>query len=140
MKFSLSTLQLLVALVAFSVTSPVKAQESIAITEFMNEPRGTQSLTEWIELYNFGASTVNLTGWNLKDDDTDNATLPNTSIPAGGFLILARNKAQFEADWLAGFPSSQVVQWVPSGATTTFALSASADEIILRNAALVFVR
>jgi hypothetical protein len=49
------------------------------------------SESDWIELYNTGAETVNLTGWSLTDD----AEKPRkwyfpagSSIPAGGYLIV----------------------------------------------------
>src|SRR4051812_32735308 len=51
---------------------------------------------DWVELYNAGSTTVDVSGWKLLDND--NAHVPyvipaGTSIVAGGFLVL--EEAQF---------------------------------------------
>ena len=48
---------------------------------------------EWIELYNPGSASVNISGWNLKSADGDpNIIIPNgVSIPAGGYYLLERD-------------------------------------------------
>jgi uncharacterized repeat protein (TIGR01451 family) len=48
---------------------------------------------EWIELYNPGSASVNISGWNLKAADGDpNIVIPNgISIPAGGYYLLERD-------------------------------------------------
>lgn len=102
----------------------------IAITEWISNPVGTTDNTdEWIEIYNYGTTAVDIQNWRLKDEDTNNSRITNSSliIPAGGYLILARNKPTFEAQWLNGCASDQVVQ-------VGFGLANKADEIILEDA------
>lgn len=62
---------------------------------------GTSEFDDWIEIYNKGASAVNIAGMYLSDDKTnpfkhkipsDNAAL--TTIPAGGYLILWADNTQ----------------------------------------------
>lgn len=110
-------------------TSPANAQNTIAITEFLNDSKGSESTGEWIELYNYGTTPVHIAGWTLVDYDTDMGAIPPATIESGEFLIIARDKAMFEVDWLAGIPNPKVVQF-----TGAFALSDKADEIVLKNA------
>jgi autotransporter-associated beta strand protein len=49
------------------------------------------SESDWIELYNAGASAVNLTGWSLTDNDGQPRKWyfpAGSAIPAGGYLIV----------------------------------------------------
>ncbi len=108
------------------------AAQDVAITEYMNDPSGSSTTGEWVELYNYGTTTVTLTGWTLKDDDSDLMTIPaGIQIGPNDFLILARDKATFEMLWLEGAQSSRVVQY----GTGTLAMNDSgSDELVLRNA------
>lgn len=46
--------------------------------------------TDWIELRNTSAASINLAGWHLTDDgaDLDKWTFPAVNIPAGGYLLV----------------------------------------------------
>ncbi|UXX78514.1 lamin tail domain-containing protein [Reichenbachiella carrageenanivorans] len=103
--------------------------ESIAITEFINNPFGSEPTAEWIEIFNFGETSVDLNGWTLSDEGVDNITIANSSliIPANSFLILANNKALFETEWLGGTLNAQVID-IPN-----FSLGNTSDQIILSN-------
>ncbi|MGI8908918.1 MAG: lamin tail domain-containing protein [Candidatus Sumerlaeaceae bacterium] len=119
-----------------AIGGPAAAQNTIAITEFMNEAYGDEAVEEWIELCNFGTSPVNVNGWKISDDATaDTAILPNVTIAAGDFLILARHKARFEAQWAFGQANAKVV----SATGSWPAMGNTADELILRTAASVLV-
>jgi hypothetical protein len=102
---------------------------NVAITEWIASPRGTDATDEWIEIHNYGATAVDLQNWRLKDEDTNNSLISSTSlvIPAGGYLILARDKAAFEAQWLNGCSNARVIEVV-------FALANGTDEIVLEDA------
>jgi len=40
--------------------------------EIMSNPTADESLNEWVEIYNNGSETVNLSNWSIGDDsDTD---------------------------------------------------------------------
>ncbi|MBI1367069.1 MAG: PEP-CTERM sorting domain-containing protein [Planctomycetes bacterium] len=101
----------------------------IAITEFMANPHaGGDSDLEWVELYNYDSTSINLDGWRLKDDDTNNSLLPSFDLAPGEFLILARNKTAFEAAWLAGVANDHVID------LSSLELANGNDELVLVDA------
>lgn len=72
-----------------------QAQEAVIISEFLASNVGglvdeDGESSDWIELYNSGASAVNLAGWSLTDDATDPTrwSFPPTNIAAKGFLVV----------------------------------------------------
>ena len=80
----------------FKKVTPVQA---IAISEINYNSGEAYPAGDWIELYNYGQTTINLTGWYLSDSDTthkwviggDVSMLPNNR------LVLASNKSKFSA-------------------------------------------
>ena len=100
---------------------------TVVITEFMANPSGDDTTGEFVELYNSGASAVDLTDWILSDEDSDSFTLPVTTIGAGNFVIIANDRATFISDWMipASLQSSVL--------ETTFTLSNTSDELELEN-------
>jgi len=59
---------------------------NVAINEIMYDPT---SGNEWIELFNSGDSTVNLTGWVIKDAANHTfGDLTNVEIPAGKCVVI----------------------------------------------------
>ena len=67
----------------------------ITISEFMADNKSALAdenglFPDWIEIYNTGASTVNLNGWSLTDDPTHQARwfFPATNLTAKGFMIV----------------------------------------------------
>ena len=72
---------------------------------------------EFIELYNTGSSAISVAGWTLSTG-TATRTLPNgTTVPAGGFLTLARDAAGF-ASLYGESADLQRCPQLPNGATT----------------------
>ncbi|MDH7487222.1 MAG: lamin tail domain-containing protein, partial [Anaerolineae bacterium] len=70
--------------------TPTPYATTVKLNEFMPRPG---SGDEWIELYNSGSYTVDLSGWKLDDSDGGYApyTIPTgTSIAPGGFLVFYR--------------------------------------------------
>jgi len=117
------------ALLCFPLLLTSAAAQSVAITEFINDP--TPGTNEWVELYNFGTTTVDLGGWRLRDDDSDNIPIPaGTQIAPKSFLIMARDKVAFEENWLQGQTSSLVIQYGPG---TLQMSNPGPDEIRLLN-------
>ncbi len=100
----------------------------IVINEIMYNPNSANSGGEFVELYNNSNDPVTLKCWDnplgqfLPWRFTDeNAKLDlifpdNTTIPAGGYLILVENKAEFLA-YYASFPGNpdSVLQWSDGG-------------------------
>ncbi len=70
----------------------VEVSDAVVINEIHYDPPDGSTPGEFIELYNPGASAVNLSGWTL--DDGVQYTFPaNTSIAGGGFLVIAQDPA-----------------------------------------------
>ncbi len=68
----------------------------VVINEILYNPISGNSDDEFIELYNRGASAVDLSGWRLQDGVT--FTLPaQTSVPPSGYLVIAHNAARLLA-------------------------------------------
>ncbi len=110
---------------------------NVAITEFQSNSEGEDSGREWIEVFNYGAVAIDLTGWTLADEDSDVFNIPaGTIIAPGGYLVFvtpgsgpdmtpAQAKAVFEAEWLGGTPDNRVI------GMTAFANGNSSDELRL---------
>lgn len=100
----------------------------VAITEWLSNPSGTESEEEWVEIYNYGSTVVNLRDWRLKDEDANNSVISATDLflAAGASMILAKNKNKFEEHWLKGCANDQVIQ-------VGMTLANGADEIILED-------
>src|SRR6266540_1384383 len=71
------------------------AASQLIISEFMADNTRTLADEEgayedWIEVYNTGASAVNLDGWYLTDDadDLTGWRFPSTNLNAGSFLVV----------------------------------------------------
>lgn len=82
---------ILVILAAFLTLQFLYAQ-SIAITEIMYNTDNTIESTSWVELYNYGSGTVDLSNWKLRDETAINVfTIPSsTDIGAGEYLVLSQ--------------------------------------------------
>jgi hypothetical protein len=66
----------------------------VVISEIMYHPSSENVLEEYIELFNKGASAVNLNGWRFSGGVQ--FTFPNVSIPAGGYLVVAADTNVFK--------------------------------------------
>jgi hypothetical protein len=82
----------------------------LVINEFMADPAGSDSavLTEWVELYNAGNDTLDLSGWQLqrasKPDDWDEQIIipDGTSLASGQFLMITEQNGPVNADAVVG--------------------------------------
>src|SRR5882762_1137350 len=74
------------------------AGAGILFNEIMYHPASTNVLEEWIELYNSGPTNVNLSGWQITKG-VQFAFPTNTTIAAGGYLVVAANIAAFAAKY-----------------------------------------
>ena len=71
-------------------------QHDIVINEIMYNPISLDSGDEYIELHNRGNEAVDLSNWQFKDG-INFRFLDGTSLAAGGFLVVAKNRAQLLA-------------------------------------------
>jgi hypothetical protein len=122
---------------------PAQAQftpvyENVAVTEFMPRPIGEQDGREWIELYNFGDTPVDLKGFQFSDDANKLCDLPAVTIQPKDFVIVIvgrdwrrpaeERKKIFETEWLGGKSDPRVAA-IDQG---RYPLDA-ADTIVLKN-------
>ena len=84
------------------MAGPVFGQ--VMITEIMYNAAGTDTGFEWVEIYNSGLSTVDISGWKIRDEDTNSenwgAFPASTLLSAGQTLIMTSStEADFKAAW-----------------------------------------
>ena len=93
---------------------------------------GTDTNYEWVELYNPGGSSVNISEWVLEDNSTTDE-LPPSTIDSGEFLIVATTESGFTTN----FPSftGNVIYIGPIGG----GLSNTGDRLIIRDSEGVVV-
>ncbi len=104
--------------IVFIVSSP---QASIVVNEIMYHP--PQPGLEFIELYNAGGATVDLSRWVVKDElDSHEFLLPaGTVLSANEYLIIAEDAAAFE----------QAYGFAPDAGGVAFNFSNSGDNVRL---------
>lgn len=112
------------ALIGVLAVSRMQAAETVTITEFMAANDGglmdeDSEFPDWIEIHNFGTTSVNLLGWSLTDDPADLTkwTFPSTPLAPSGFVVVfasGKNRA------VAGQPLH-----------TTFSLDADGEYLAL---------
>ncbi|RMH87867.1 MAG: PKD domain-containing protein [Calditrichaeota bacterium] len=107
-----------------TITAPPTG--TVLISEVFYDTPGTDSKEEWIELYNAGASTVDISGWSITDDNGAGSTytIPGgKSIAPGTFFTIAKNKKGFKK--LYGYPAD-LVGGIP-------ALNNTGDALVLKD-------
>jgi len=99
------------------------ASAQVVINEIHANPDVKTEFVEFIELHNAGNAPVNLSGWQLAE--AVQFTFPNgTTLPAGGFLVVAENPGAM----LAKFGATALGPWSGS-------LANEGEAIVLKNAA-----
>jgi hypothetical protein len=65
----------------------------LIVTEIMYNPDVVSDTAgEWLELYNSGASTLNLNGWGIQDYGTDSFTISeDVIVQPGDYVVLCKN-------------------------------------------------
>lgn len=121
--------------------------QNVVVNEIMYHPASENPREEYIELWNRGATSVNLTGWQLSGG-VDYRFPSNTTINAGAYLVVSAHKASFLAKYTA-VPSARVVgDWAVLRTTNAVGititnwentLSNTRNTINLRNATNVLV-
>lgn len=88
-------------------------EAAVIISEIMHNPQGTDLDTsatpdiyrEWVELYNTGATSADLSGWSFGDSQDNNWASPfpaGTVLAPNQALVVTGNSAVFDANWGAG--------------------------------------
>ncbi|HEV7449140.1 MAG TPA: lamin tail domain-containing protein, partial [Candidatus Paceibacterota bacterium] len=107
---------------------PGVSHAAVIINEVMYDPPGSNTKAQWLELYNNGDSTVDLSKWSVTDGakgssgnltkhafnvPPKNGGIGSATIPAGGYVVVADDAATFESV----YPS------VPNVVDSVFSLS-----------------
>lgn len=85
---------------AFEVTpnfTPAQTLDPIVINEINYKSSDDFNADDWVELYNPNTSAVDLSNWQIKDDDDSHVfTIPSeTSIDAEGYLVFVKDASDF---------------------------------------------
>jgi hypothetical protein len=74
-------------------------QRDVVINEIMFNPVSKLREDQFVELHNRGPAAVDVSGWRI--DDGIRFTIPDgTVIPAGGYLVIAKNAERLRANYL----------------------------------------
>jgi len=94
---------------------PTFAQAQIIISEVMYDPPGSDDKQEWIELYNAGSDSVDVTKYTFSDGSSatkhglntppKNGGIGTLTMPPGSYLIIADDAVTF----IAAYPSVENV-------------------------------
>ncbi len=110
-----------------AITLLASARADVVISEIMYHPQSENPLEEYIELHNPDATAAPIGGWQFTSGVS--FTVPGgTTIPAGGYLVVAANAAAFSAKYPT--VTNYVAGWVGQ-------LSNSSNQITLKDATLV---
>jgi hypothetical protein len=67
--------------------NPYQYSKDVLITEFLPAPTAEQ--TEWIEIFNGGTETIDLSGWQIADSQLNKRQLPeNSLLEANDYLVV----------------------------------------------------
>ncbi len=66
----------------------------IQITEWLPNPTGADANGEWIELFNSGNASVNLSGWMIKNSGKGKFVFKNQTIATEQYLVLPRSETK----------------------------------------------
>lgn len=81
-----------------AVFEPGGAPGPLVINEINYHSADDFNPEDWIELFNTGASTIQLAGWEFRDEeDTHSFSLPELELTPGGYLVLCRDTTAFNA-------------------------------------------
>jgi hypothetical protein len=110
--------------ILISFTGFSQSAGDIVVTEFMNDSDAvSDTVGEWLELYNATGSDIDLNGWTLKDDGSNSHTFTTSIIvPAGSYFVMGRG---------ADSTVNGGVNLDHSYGDGVFTLSNSEDEIVL---------
>lgn len=69
----------------------------LQLKSVLETPASIESDTQWIELYNRGSATIELSDWSFTDG-IDFTFATGTTLEAGGYLVIARDAATLSAE------------------------------------------
>ncbi|HBB56876.1 TPA: hypothetical protein DEW47_02275 [Patescibacteria group bacterium] len=87
---------------AFFAITPFYAGASLEITEIMYDLSGTDTNREWIEIYNNGEESVDVSTWKFFEENTNHnlvASQGDTVLVKGEYAVIADKPEKFLIDW-----------------------------------------
>ena len=110
---------------------------AVAITEVLADPSGTEPTQEWVEIVNFGAAPVDLSGWMLDDNDDHNGdVLPSSSVLDAGQIALLVPDAYIPDDGEDPAPADGTrLIYLDNAVGTNGLKNGDAEKVILYDAA-----
>lgn len=109
----------------FPQTSPTPSPfPTILINEISSA--GTSS-GEWVELYNPNLSDINISGWKIADNSSDDLIPDISPIPGQGYSVIVTSNTV-----VSGIPPSAITIILSSGAIGT-GLNNDGDAVFLKN-------
>jgi hypothetical protein len=125
----LNTTRIFVAATLGIVAMVTSAKADIVISEYFYNLNGSESgKSEWIEITNTGASTVDLSGWVYGDSQDNHYSDPfasGTTLAAGSSAVIVFQSAStFQGIW---GPGIQVITYTIGGGLEGVSLSNSAS-------------
>lgn len=111
-------------LILFSIILVSGVYAEMMISEIMYNPSGTETKKEWIELYNKGEDSINVSGWKIDDGTLRALSLYGGSyvIEKKSFAIISRNGENF---------SNEYPDYNGTIFTSTFSLNNAGKELYL---------
>lgn len=87
-----------VQLTAFVDADPTPVADPVVITEINFKSAPEADSEDWVELYNWTATAIDLTGWQLSDGAGHAYAFPaDTVLWPGSYLVLCRDRVKFKA-------------------------------------------
>ncbi len=98
---------------------------AVVINEIMYNPdKCADSSCEWVELYNPAAEEVNITYWRI-----DGKNISVATMPANSYLVIARNRASFLANYSTSCTAIQTAIILDNGGETLYLSNSDGDLI-----------
>ncbi len=118
--------------ILFLFLCPFVVNGQVYVSEIMYDVEGTDSSREWMEIFNSGSESVDLSGWKLFENDTNHKINlfdeeGDFVVPSYGYAVIVDNPTKFLEDW----PDFSGIIF-----NSAFSLKNSGEEVILRGAEL----
>lgn len=77
------------------------ASPQVTINEFNYNADSASNSGDWIELWNYGSTALNISGWKIKDGQENHVFVfpTGTVIPANGYLVVVEDSLKFKSQF-----------------------------------------
>ena len=87
----------------YEVTVPIEVETLVVINEINHKSIETFNPDDWVELYNTRSTTIDLSNWEIRDNNDSNSFIiqQGTQIEGNSFLVIVKD----ESDFISVFPN-----------------------------------